>query len=647
MVKEAKMITFYQLIFKQTGFKKTSFFAQELNVSTKTIYNYLSELEYQLKDYDLTLIRKAGVGLLVEGSDSEKKLFLNDMLDGGIQVSSTAERREEILEKLLMMDSIVSVRKLSEEYDVSKTSIVNDLEAVQTLLSKRELSLVKSKNGTFLDGKEQRIRSAKRHFIYEYLKNTAKVEDSIDSDDCRMLLSKYIDGIYLDLAQDMIHFIKEQLSFEIGLTYYLQIYIQFTIFLDRISKQHKLISTPNRPVASELHILKTYPIAVELCSKLENKLKITIDELDIRWVNARIAGVYHERKDLEMLAHSKEVKELVEEMVTSVEDIFNTDLRQDKLLINGLEKHFVPMISRLTNNIKVSNPFIEQIKQQYTAMFSVIWLASSIIEKRIGYHLSEDEISFILIHFQAAMERRNLSKKIAIVTSDGLAQTQLIVSRIKSSLPTFDVVEVFNREQLNQEFEDTFDFVISTTTLDEIHLPTVVISPIASNSDITKINEFYYDHFMSVKEEKFANIMKAVDDDMILLQKDFSNYEQVLEAANQILMDKKIVKEGFYESVLNREKISPTELGQGVAIPHGLDKFVNENKVVIITLANPIPWGKSEVNVIFLLAINFANKEFSKKIFNDLYHLINSDELVKKVGQCKQKDELRNLFLGL
>lgn len=645
MVKEAKMIMFYQLIFKQTGFKKTSFFANELNVSRKTIYNYLHELEYQLKDYKISLIRKAGVGLLIEGSDSEKKKFLNNMIDGGIQISSTSERRKEILEKLLMMDCTVSVRKLSEEYDVSKTSIVNDLEAIENLLSKKELSLIKSKSGTYLEGKEQRIRSAKRHFIYEHLKNTAKVEDSIDLMDCRMLLGKYIDIIYLDLAQEMIRFIKEQLSFEIGLTYYLQIYIQFTIFLDRISKHHQLISTPNRPVASELHILKTYPIAVELCNKLEKKLKVEIEELDIRWVNARIAGVYHERKDLEMLAHSKEVKALVEEMLTSVEDIFNTDLRQDKLLMNGLEKHFVPMISRLTNNIKVSNPFIEQIKQQYTAMFSVIWLASSIIEKRIGFHLSEDEISFILIHFQAAMERRNLSKKIAIVTSDGLAQTQLIVSRIKSHLPTFDVVEVFNREQLNQEFEDTFDFVISTTTLDELHLPTVVISPIASNTDMAKINEFYYDHFMTNKEAKFANIMKAIDDDMILLQKDFTDYVQVLEAANQILMDKNIVKEGFYESLLNREKISPTELGQGVAIPHGLDKYVNENKVVVITLAHSIPWGKSEVNVIFLLAINFTNKEFSKKIFNDLYHLINADDMVKKIGKCVTKNELRNLFM--
>lgn len=643
MVKETKMFTFYQMLFNQKSFQKTIYFAHELNVSTKTIYNYLSELEYQIKKYEISLIRKPGVGLKVDGSESEKKAFLNNVLGDGFQKSSTSERRDAILEKLLMLDEIVSIRKLSEKYDVSKTSIVNDLELIEKNLLKKEISLIRGKNGTNLIGKEQRIRSAKRHFIYEHLKDTAKIEESINIEDCKLLLMKYIDDDHLVLAKEMVENIEEQLSFEIGLTYYLQIYIQFSIFLDRISKNHKLVSTPNRPVASELHTLKTYPIAVELCDQVKKKLSTSIDELDIRWVNARIAGVYHERKDLEVSTHSKEVREVVDEMLISVEDIFNTDLRQDKLLINGLIKHFVPMVSRLTNNIKVSNPFIEQIKKQYTAMFSVIWLASSIIEKRIGFHLSEDEISFILIHFQAAMERRNLSKKIAIVSSEGLAQTQLIVSRIKSHLPTFDVVEVFERKELNKEFEQTFDFVISTSTL-EINLPTVVISPIASNSDITKISEFYYEFFMNIKKGRFSNIMLAVDEDMILIHQKFNDYKEVLMEANRILMDKKIVKEGFYDSLLERERISPTELGQGVAIPHGLDKYVNENKVVIVTLDNAISWGNSEVNVIFLLAINFEDKEFSKKIFNDLYHLINSKDMVKKIAQCENRQELRHLF---
>ena len=85
-----------------------------------------------------------------------------------------------------------------------------------------------------------------------------------------------------------------------------------------------------------------------------------------------------------------------------------------------------------------------QIKQQYTAMFSVVSLASSILEKKLGFTLSDDEIGFILIHFQAALERHNLSKKIAVVYNCGLASAMLIENQIKINLPTFDVIELIN-----------------------------------------------------------------------------------------------------------------------------------------------------------------------------------------------------------
>lgn len=102
------------------------------------------------------------------------------------------------------------------------------------------------------------------------------------------------------------------------------------------------------------------------------------------------------------------------ELITSIGDIFSVDFMSDELLKTGLSNHFVPMIARLKNNIKITNPFLLQIKQQFTAMFSVISLASSVLEKKLGYTLSDDEIGFILIHFQAALERHNLSKRLPL-----------------------------------------------------------------------------------------------------------------------------------------------------------------------------------------------------------------------------------------
>ncbi len=643
-MKKNKIIKFYELLFQETQIKKTEYFAQHLNVSTKTIFNYLNELEYQIQNYNLNICRKTGVGLFVEGSQQEKEKFMKFIINEGIHTSNSIERRELIKEKLVMMDETISIRKLSEEFNVSKTSVVKDIEIIEESLRKKELSLNKSKKGTVITGKEQRIRSAKRRFIYNRLKNDLKLEYDVNVEQCDVVLNLYFNDTYISIAKEMVAYIKHELNFEIGLNFHIQILIQFTIFIERIANGHQLVSTPNRPVTSELHVLQTYPIAQSLCKGVESQVGVEIREMDIRWINARIAGVYHERKNLELFTHKAEVTSLVLELIESVEDVFNSNLREDKILVNGLEKHFVPMISRITNHITVNNPFIEQIKEQYTAMFSVVWLASSIIEKRLGVQLSEDEISFVLIHFQGAMERKNLSKKIAVISNYETAQTQLIVSRIKTQLPTFDVLESFHIQEIKEEDYDTFDLIISTSALNRCATPIIQISPIASDSDIQKIKDVYVKLFAENKSNKYVNLLKALDEDSVCLKKDFNSREEVLQYANEILVKKEVISEGFYESVLAREAISATELGQGIAIPHGLDKYVIYTQIVVITLKNPIIWEKTEVNLIFLLAINFDNKVFSKQLFNNIYHIINSDKLVKKIEKCNTYQQFITLL---
>ena len=112
------------------------------------------------------------------------------------------------------------------------------------------------------------------------------------------------------------------------------------------------------------------------------------------------------------------------------------------------------------------------------------------VYKRQGYTLSDDEIGFILIHFQAALERHNLSKKIAIVYNCNLANALLIENQIKINLPTFDVIELINIQDLKEKYLHDFDFIISTMEV-STDLPSVVISPLADSNDIQKIKQTY------------------------------------------------------------------------------------------------------------------------------------------------------------
>lgn len=644
-MKTSALAKFLNLLAEESDYRKTSYFAEKLMVSNKTISNYIAELRYYMLEFGLDITAKHGVGIRMEG-DIRAIQQLQNAIQKNARDSLTSEhRRKKIMEKLLMQDESISVRRLSDEFCVSSTSIVKDLEKVEQELAQQDILLLRTKSGTRISAKEQRIRSAKRKFIFEEIMSLTQQDQIMDLTLCTKLLSRYVAAEQQAVARSMIDIAQEKLGFRLDTNYYAQIFISYSIFIQRITKGCEITEAPARPVVTELHVLKTYPITEEIVQWLKEEHHISISDLDIRWVNARLSGVYHEERR-ETADYSPIIQETVDELISSIDDIFNADFSGDEVLKTGLSKHFIPMIARLNNNIKITHPFIMQIKQQYTAMFSVVSLASSILEKKLGFTLSDDEIGFILIHFQAALERHNLSKKIAVVYNCGLASAMLIENQIKINLPTFDVIELINIHDLKKEYLQHFDFIISTMDLHVCEIPSVVISPVAQSSDIQRIAHTYEKLIRNVKEARFHSLLQAISADTILVHETCKTKEEILEKANAILLEKGCVEQAFFESVKDREKISSTEIGNGIAIPHGSDKYVRQTSIVLITLEDAILWRDDMVSVILFTAVSFEQKDTMRKLLKDLYHLISSENFIERIQKATSIEEILGVLYG-
>ena len=85
--------------------------------------SYITELRYHMKEYELDITAKHGVGIRMEGDQSAVKL-LQKSIQRTAGDSLTSEcRRKKIMEKLLMLDESISVRRLSDEFCISSTSV--------------------------------------------------------------------------------------------------------------------------------------------------------------------------------------------------------------------------------------------------------------------------------------------------------------------------------------------------------------------------------------------------------------------------------------------------------------------------------------------------------------------------------------------
>ena len=75
MVANDKLKMFYMILLNSEESIPVSYFTEKLAISAKTAYNYLKELDFELKRFDLKLVKQKQQGYLLEGSAEEKRRF--------------------------------------------------------------------------------------------------------------------------------------------------------------------------------------------------------------------------------------------------------------------------------------------------------------------------------------------------------------------------------------------------------------------------------------------------------------------------------------------------------------------------------------------------------------------------------------------
>ena len=101
----------------------------------------------------------------------------------------------------------------------------------------------------------------------------------------------------------------------------------------------------------------------------------------------------------------------IQELINQLSEILKVNLNQDQKLLKSLLFHFTPMIYRLRMNANIKNPLLHEIQTQYSILFSIIAHSVYKIESQYQVILTEDEIAFLTVYFQVALERNKGGKK--------------------------------------------------------------------------------------------------------------------------------------------------------------------------------------------------------------------------------------------
>lgn len=635
-------------------YKPMKFYSNILNISSRTLYSDINKVDYLIKKFQIVIDRKPNSGVKLVGSPEKKAELLNSLKFNTQceMVFSPKERQLKIARLLLVEEEILSYQKLSDYFFVSKTSIAKDINEISSFLLCENVYIKSDKKGTRINGTEIQKQYALKKFMNLLLEHKKCLADKDFFKFAPEVLKEVFPPEIVGMVFKTVIQIEKTLNVALSDYYLKSLVLTLIAFIYKLSKGTK-IHSERTFIFEEIKTLETYLIAKNILETLSNILNLTFNENDIDYLN-RVLIAHGLKPELKNKTQTKKYIKIVSDAIKEMSTIMHVDLTKDQKLFDGIMFHLIPMEYRLKMGIRIKNPLLDEIKDQYSVTLSATWYVLFKVKNKLDMTLTEDEVAFIMVHFQAAIDRNIQVKKILIVCPTGIGTSELIANKIKRFLPSHDIIEVVPMHKIYENNIDNVDLIISSLQLDIKTKPIIYVSALVSNADLRNISSFYNNTFYSdnslgngIEKYQFEYISEVLHEDLIFTDCSYKTKEECLFEIIKAIEKKQVVFDGFKDSILQREKLGTTSLASGAAIPHASPETVKSSKVAIMTLKNFILWDNKYINTIILICI--ANKDIKKvkNILSEIYNIVESRDSINHLLIDKKEKEVFKILGGI
>ena len=591
--------------------------AQHLTVSNRTIR---SDIKYINNDFLKSLIISVkSRGYMLNTEDYE----IDDI---NTLLKSLDEKDSEILINLgyhlLMQNSAITLNKLEKEYHISRTKLLDYLSRIQAWCEKFNVQIeIKRKKGISISGSVNSINNAILH-----LNQLSEEDNSVEDLILNELPKSHINIIFNIVQENLEKYRINTSAFKIK-----QLVIHLILIMKR--KEPEKISWKIDQEALE--------IAEKCTSEINSKLKYNLNAETSKLFSFFIS--YHFNK-FELGVEKIFIKSYINRLINLMEENVGVKFSEDKLLKENLYSHFSRTYLRLTKNIYLNNPLVNNIKKLYPFIFSVLFEVIETLHKESNITLSEDEIAFLTIHFQSSIERNEEEQfRVVIACYYGLGVSNLLDAKISKLNKQINVIDIIKLEEVNgYDFSNT-DLLVTTNEIDKSKIMNdinvLIVTPLFSKEDENK-----FKYYMNEKRNPIS-INNKLDNINIIVETDKGNYNNTLsifKRVNEILKNNKAIENEYIDSVLEREKFSSTYIGNDIAIPHGNPEKVLKSHIIIFKSKKDIKWKQYNVNLVFFLAISKKDLAVAKSFIQSIAQL--SEIEVKRMINLSDKQIKDNLI---
>ncbi len=482
--------------------------ANTLGQSRRKIYYHLEKINESFPETIDPINPLPRIGILLNQDQRRACQELLADVDDYHYVMKSDERMKLSAIYIAVATEKVTIDKLMHLNDVSRNTILNDLNELRGYLATKEYSIKlhsTKTRGYYFDCYPLSYIT----FLYQLLDSIYHGGNQTFSDffdkklENTLKTTTYFSEDVLQFLNDYLPISQIQLGKQINCQdsqFMIQILPYILLSYRNMQYQYEV----KEALKNDFNMIwkrKEYYIAKDLAKELYLQFKLHLDDIEIGLVAMLLLSF---RKDKDSHVESPDYDHMrgtLNYFLTVLEDSYHISFTHKNDLIKQLTQHCKALVYRKTYGISSVNPLTKHIKEKYRDLFKMTASCVPILEEAWKIKLSNDDIAYLTIHLGG--ELRNTTKKpkiskAVIVSDDGIGIQKLIYRQCQDYLNHCHIEAVLTTEQF-QSISDLLDidFLISTADSLECDFPCLTVNPILTDEDLVNLIRLTRDSVMT------------------------------------------------------------------------------------------------------------------------------------------------------
>lgn len=659
MLAKKELVLLEALLDGEGEFQTSLSLAKKIGMTDRTTRKYLQNIVTLVKEHGAEIISKQGYGYCLKISDPvlferfwQESLASRKELSDIRQLEASEDRQRYILQKLFFDQERLDIDHLLADLFISKTTLSTDLNRIRQVLESYDLSLCQENRILTIDGDEQAIR----HFLMAYF-----VEKDFEESLLATVGPSFING--LDFSRLTLLVLDECRQAKLRLSDFVihNLVLHLALMAQRLKQGYPLSLFE---IDDGIKESREYEVALRIVQGVEQMLAMPIPPEEANYIALHLK-VKHSKDSLGSdLAEIDGLEEELKPVIQELGKICHCDLAKDRTFVEGLLAHFSPFLIRLKNQIQLSNPLLDEIRNKYPTYLEVTKQVFQTLPSLSHRSVSDDEWAYIALHLIAAIERQTSQRqlRVLLVCATGYGSAMMLKSRLESEFgSSLTIVDVLSYYEIREEELSEIDVIISSLNLPN-HLfltPVINVSVFLTAEEVEEIRSYLggqvgLTHGQDFDRENTDNSPAHVSlfrpNQLIVVTETLSR-DEILERmiASLTSLPDSVSLEDFKQEVDLREGYSSLVYGDCLAFPHPVKPLAYKEEVVVAICTKPVYWDKKHprVNFIFLLSPSSHRSQGLKALSPRLVDFVADKSLQDALLQDPSYDQLVTIFKTL